>query len=819
MKVLLLVEDEFLIAMGKQQELEEYGYKVIHTNTGEKAVKLSEENSEIDLILMDIDLGCGMDGTEAAELILKEIDIPILFMSSHTEKQIVEKTEGITAYGYVVKSSNITVLDASIKMAFKLFNANKRTEKHRQQLNITLNSIGDAVIATDTGGAVSNMNPVAEKLTGWVLNDAGGRPLTEVFNIINSETRESVDNPVEKVLENGQIIGLANHTILIAKDKREFQIADSAAPIIDSNGVITGVVLVFRDVTEEYRIKQEFYKSEKRYRLLFESTIEGICLHELVYDDLHKPVDYRILDANNKYEEILNLDRNDVIGKLATEIYGSDDAPYLDIYAGVAESGDSDQFQVFFEPMKKHFIISVFSPEKGQFATIFEDITERKNAEDEIYALSRFPGENPNPVLRISAQGKIIYANDASRCLVETWGYSREQILPERIGTIVKSVVESGVNQELETECREKQLSLFIAAVKGADYVNIYASDITGKNKEKKAAAQRELDLYNALDSAPFPIMIHSEDGRVKMINKVWTELTGYSHEDIPTTAVWSQKAAGAGSTASEAEKGKLHKFENIVKENEYIVRTLGGNELIWDLSSAPLGFFAGEKCAVISMAQDVTLRKKLEDNIKEQLLEKEIILKETHHRIKNNIIAIENLLSYQADATDNAETEENLKTAIGRIKGMSMLYERLLLTGEYQTASVKNYLDNLIDEIAALLFWNFNLVIEKNLDDILLEPKKLFSIGLIVNELFTNILKHAFKNRDSGIIEVVLKENNGETVLTIQDDGNGLPEGFDIDKENAFGLKLVKMLTGQLDGTFCIENHNGTRSTIKFRI
>jgi len=122
-KIILLVEDEFLIAMGKQQELEKYGYSVRHVNTGEKAVNISRENCDIDLILMDIDLGKGIDGTEAAALILKERNIPVIFVSSHTEKDIVEKTEKITSYGYVVKSSSITVLDASIKMAFKLFDA------------------------------------------------------------------------------------------------------------------------------------------------------------------------------------------------------------------------------------------------------------------------------------------------------------------------------------------------------------------------------------------------------------------------------------------------------------------------------------------------------------------------------------------------------------------------------------------------------------------------------------------------------------------------------------------------------------------------
>lgn len=120
-KTVLLVEDEAIIALSKQNELTKYGYNVVICNTGEKAVATSKEDDEIDLILMDIDLGSGMDGTVAAELILRDRDLPFVFLSSHTEPVMVEKTEKITSYGYVVKSSGITVLDASIKMAFKLY--------------------------------------------------------------------------------------------------------------------------------------------------------------------------------------------------------------------------------------------------------------------------------------------------------------------------------------------------------------------------------------------------------------------------------------------------------------------------------------------------------------------------------------------------------------------------------------------------------------------------------------------------------------------------------------------------------------------------
>ena len=142
----------------------------------------------------------------------------------------------------------------------------------RENLLVTLNSIGDAVISTDISGYINYMNLVAEKLTGWTIEDALNKPLTDVFNIVNAQTQEPAFNPVKQVLENGQVVGLANHTQLIAKDGTEYHIADSAAPIKDINGHVIGVVLVFRDVTSEYAVRIALEESENRYKNLFENA-------------------------------------------------------------------------------------------------------------------------------------------------------------------------------------------------------------------------------------------------------------------------------------------------------------------------------------------------------------------------------------------------------------------------------------------------------------------------------------------------------------------------------------------------------------------
>ncbi len=168
-----------------------------------------------------------------------------------------------------------------------------------ENLRITLNSIGDAVISTDVRGHVERMNPVAEKLTGWKLNQAKGKPLEEIFHIIDAKTGKPAFNPVNRVLETGKILGLANHTVLISRDQKEYQVADSAAPIRDDHGNIAGVVLVFRDVTEEYQLQE---KLKIKTRDLAERVKELNCLYKL-----SKLVESKNYSLENIYNEMLLL--------------------------------------------------------------------------------------------------------------------------------------------------------------------------------------------------------------------------------------------------------------------------------------------------------------------------------------------------------------------------------------------------------------------------------------------------------------------------------------------------------------------------------
>ena len=165
-KYVLLVDDEILISMGTKAKLEKYDYKILLASSGEQVFEYLATRDDIILILMDIDLGCGSNGIELSRQILQERDIPIVFVSSHTEPEVVSLTEYVTSYGYIVKSSSITAYDASIKMAHKLFIEKKRTLTFDRYLKVALENASEPIFISDTAGDVIFCNKAYLRITG-----------------------------------------------------------------------------------------------------------------------------------------------------------------------------------------------------------------------------------------------------------------------------------------------------------------------------------------------------------------------------------------------------------------------------------------------------------------------------------------------------------------------------------------------------------------------------------------------------------------------------------------------------------------------------
>jgi PAS domain S-box len=175
-------------------------------------------------------------------------------------------TTPYTGRSAVLTFNRLVLFSSLVLFASSRRDVEKKLREQREWLQVTLNSIGDAVIATDIHGRINFINPVAETITGWKMAEAAGRPLGEVFQIISEQTREPVESPFALVEREGIIVGLANHTLLLARDGAEIPIEDSGAPIKDANGKMIGVIVVFHDVSERRRAEQEREKLLERER-------------------------------------------------------------------------------------------------------------------------------------------------------------------------------------------------------------------------------------------------------------------------------------------------------------------------------------------------------------------------------------------------------------------------------------------------------------------------------------------------------------------------------------------------------------------------
>lgn len=304
---------------------------------------------------------------------------------------------------------------------FRDFTARRRAEdaerRQRELLQVTLTSIGDAVIATDVQARVTFMNRIAETLTGWSEADAQGQPLSQVFKIINEETRLPVESPAPRVITGGIIVGLANHTLLITKEGRELPIDDSGAPIRDAQGNVIGVVLAFRDVTEQRKAQVEL----ARLAAIVESSEDAIhakTLHAV------------ITSWNRSAERLYGYTAREIIGQSAALLMPGDHLSELE--ENMAQIRNGQPIRAY-ETRRRHKngslidVLVTISPVKNNegkivgASTIARDISERKRAEHErahLYAAERQAREEAE-----LAQQRLTVLAEASHILASSLDY------------------------------------------------------------------------------------------------------------------------------------------------------------------------------------------------------------------------------------------------------------------------------------------------------------------------------------------------------------------------------------------------------------
>lgn len=445
---------------------------------------------------------------------------------------------------------------------FAVIAERKRSETEilaeKERLIVTLRSIGDAVIATDCFGNVTILNKIAENLTGWAQKEAIGRKIEEVFKIINEDTLKPCENPVEKVLKLGKIIGLANHTALIAKDGTMRSIADSGAPIFDKSGKVLGVILVFRDVTHERKIETLLRLSEEKFRGLYNSIVDGL---------VRANMDGTFIEGNQAFADMTGYSINE-ISKLNFRRLTPD--KWLQVEDKIFREqlftrGFSDEYEK--EYIKKDgtlFPVSIkvwlIKDEKGMpcgFWKLVRDITKRKQLEqvkDDFISMISHELRTPMSILKegISQIHEGIHGNITEE-QKHILGISLNNV--DRLARLINNLLDMSKIESGKVELNRKDVNLVNTAKKVIAGFKIKAKE---KGLEIKENFGKEVIIASADEDQIEEIFTNLIGNAIKFTGK--GEI-GVSIEEMPDSIICSVLDTGIG-ISKENMKKLFSKFE-----------------------------------------------------------------------------------------------------------------------------------------------------------------------------------------------------------------------------------------------------------------
>ena len=265
---IMVVEDEAVISMEIQDRLTKMGHSICGTAaSGEEAVSVATAKRP-DLILMDVQLRGEVDGVQTAKQIRDLIEIPIIYLTAFADDRTVERAKLTQPFGYLIKPFSEKELYAAIEMALYKNSMEARVRDSERRYATTIRCIADCVIVTDTDMKITLMNPAAQSVTGWKQEEAVGKKLDEVCKLVEEKARIAVESPMVKAIQERVVMSLTAPVLLITKNGDKVPVEDSAAPMINEKGELTGAVMVFRDITwrkeAEEAIKMAFNSLEAR---------------------------------------------------------------------------------------------------------------------------------------------------------------------------------------------------------------------------------------------------------------------------------------------------------------------------------------------------------------------------------------------------------------------------------------------------------------------------------------------------------------------------------------------------------------------------
>ncbi|MBZ8180358.1 PAS domain S-box protein [Oscillatoria salina] len=685
----------------------------------------------------------------------------------------------------------------------------------------------DSIFIKDQIGRYVLINPAGTKFLNRSLENVLGKTDRELFAPETAQPIWAVDR---QVMRSGSTL-ITEEAIEIEDSKYIF--VSTKSPYLSPEGELLGIIGVCRDITA-YKEAQE---TMRRQLAAVEAASDGIAIINAAGEYTYINQSHAQIFGYNSAEEL--------IGKTWQELYNCDEAKRIEeeIFPLLIQQGTWQGEAVAKKRDGTTFAeeISLTGLPEGGLICVCRDISDRKRTEEALRLRERAIAATNNGIIITDARKPdlpVIYVNSAFERMT---GYSAREVLNKNCRflqgsdtdqpglTQLRAAIKQGESCTVVLRNYRKDGSLFwnelsISPIHGDDgtlthFIGIQ-SDITERQEAAEEIRATTSRLATLIENLQLGILVKDEFKRVIMVNQAFCDLFNLSVSPANLIgADFSNFAQTHQHLFAESEQFLHHHLEvsqgkQVITDEEISM----SDGRILERDYVPI-FVQGNYTGHLWMYRDITERKQAEKQLKSSLKEKEILLKEIHHRVKNNLQVISSLLKLQSAYITDEDTLSLFTESYNRVRSMALIHEKLYQSQGLAKIDASTYISDLTEN----LFRSYNispnhLQLQLQLEKIQLDIDTAIPCGLIINELVSNSFKYGFPKQKQGEIWVkFLQPEPGKISLTVADNGVGLPPDFDLSEVESLGLQLVSNLTEQLNGEIEIYSHQGTTFTITF--